>query len=211
LSWPHFGDPTFMFSDVERAVKRRLRAAKAIDIFRLLETDATRRRELTMLARLQEKYGARTPTARSGAHWLAAVFTCPSRTIGLPRDPGRTDRQKAHAIGHTPGRQAILSEPCYMIDTVTVAEKLKEAGFSEVQAAALTRAIEAAATIKAELVEARMNKDLETIIERSDAKFERSNASFEKTVREQTRWIATIVFSAIGLMIAFYGIALHFK
>jgi hypothetical protein len=75
----------------------------------------------------------------------------------------------------------------------------------------LTRAIEAAATAKAELVEARMNKDLETIIERSDAKFERSNASFEKTVREQTRWIATIVFSAIGLMIAFYGIALHFK
>ena len=74
----------------------------------------------------------------------------------------------------------------------------------ELQAAALTRAIEAAATAKAELVEARMNKDLETVVERT-------NASFEKTVREQTRWIATIVFSAIGLMIAFYGIALHFK
>ena len=56
-----------------------------------------------------------------------------------------------------------------------------------------------------------MTKDLETSIERSDAKFERSNASFEKTVREQIRWIAIIVFSAIGLMIAFYGIALHFK
>jgi hypothetical protein len=68
----------------------------------------------------------------------------------------------------------------------------------------LTRAIEAAATAKAELVEARMNKDLETTIERS-------NASFEKTVREQTRWIATIVFFAIGLMIAFYGIALHLQ
>jgi hypothetical protein len=91
-----------------------------------------------------------------------------------------------------------------MTDTLTVAEKLKEAGFSETQAAALTRAIEAAATAKAELVEARMNKDLETVVERT-------NASFEKTVREQTRWIATIVFSAIGLMIAFYGIAFHFK
>jgi hypothetical protein len=91
-----------------------------------------------------------------------------------------------------------------MTDTLTVAEKLKEAGFSETQATALTRAIEAAATAKAELVEARMNKDLETVVERT-------NASFEKTVREQTRWIATIVFSAIGLMIAFYGIALHFK
>jgi hypothetical protein len=115
---------------------------------------------------------------------------------------------KAHAIDHKVGRQAI---PSQILSELTVAEKLKEAGFSEVQAAALTRAIEAAATAKAELVEARMNKDLETIIERSDAKFERSNASFEKTVREQTRWIATIVFSAIGLMIAFYGIALHFK
>ena len=42
LSWPHFGDPTFTFCDVERAVKRRLRAARVIDIFRLLEADATR-------------------------------------------------------------------------------------------------------------------------------------------------------------------------
>jgi hypothetical protein len=49
-----------------------------------------------------------------------------------------------------------------------------------------------------------MNKDLETVVERT-------NASFEKTAREQTRWIATIVFSALGLLIAFYGIALHFK
>jgi hypothetical protein len=47
-----------------------------------------------------------------------------------------------------------------------------------------------------------MNKDLETIIKRNAAAIECSNASFEKTVRQQTRWIATIVFSAIGLMIA---------
>jgi hypothetical protein len=109
-----------------------------------------------------------------------------------------------------------------MTDTLTVAEKLKEVGFSDTQAAALTRAIEAAATAKAELVEARMNKDLETIIERSDAKFERSDArleasnakleaAIEKTARDQTRWFATIVFSAIGLLIAFYGIVSHFK
>jgi hypothetical protein len=60
LSWPHFGGPAFTFSDVERAVNRRLRAVKVIDIFRLLEVDATRRRELATLARLQEKYGTRT-------------------------------------------------------------------------------------------------------------------------------------------------------
>ena len=102
-----------------------------------------------------------------------------------------------------------------MTDTLTVAEKLKEVGFSEAQAAALTRAIEAAATAKAELVEAQMNKDLAALIERSDAKFEASNAkleaSIEKTARDQTRWFATIVFSAIGFPVAAYGIVSHLK
>jgi hypothetical protein len=45
---------------------------------------------------------------------------------------------------------------------------------------------EAVATAKAELVEARMNKDLAAVIERNAAAIERTNASFEKTVREQT-------------------------
>ncbi len=120
-----------------------------------------------------------------------------------------------------------------MTDTLTIAEKLKEAGFSEIQAAALTRAIETAATAKAELVEARMNKDLAAVIERSDAKLdaviersdakldaaiersnaaiERSNAAIERTIREQTRWYATIVFSAIGVLVAFLGLVLHFR
>jgi hypothetical protein len=48
--------------------------ANVVDIFRLLEADSTGRRELATLARPQEKYGARTPPARSRAHWLAAVF-----------------------------------------------------------------------------------------------------------------------------------------
>ena len=109
-----------------------------------------------------------------------------------------------------------------MTDTLTVSEKQKEVGFSEAQAAALARAIEAAATATAELVEAQMNKDLAAIIERSDAKFEANNAKFEasnakleasieKTARDQTRWFATIVFSAIGLLVAAYGIVSHLK
>jgi hypothetical protein len=49
-----------------------------------------------------------------------------------------------------------------------------------------------------------MNKDLETVVKRP-------NASFEQIVREQTRSIATIVFSAIGLIIAAYGIVEHLK
>ena len=40
------------------------------------------------------------------------------------------------------------------------------------------------------------DKDLETVVERTDA-------SFEKTVREQTRWIATIVFSAMRRLLEF--------
>ena len=93
---------------------------------------------------------------------------------------------------------------------------------AEIDTAALTRAIEATATAKAELVEAQMNKDLAAIIERSDAKFEANNAKFEasnakleasieKTARDQTRWFATIVFSAIGLLVAAYGIVSHLK
>jgi hypothetical protein len=95
LSWPHFGDPTFTFSDVERAVKRRLRSAKVIDIFRLLEADATRRRELTTLARLQEKYGARTPPPDPAP--IGSQPSSPPRQDDLlQHDPGRTGRQSPY-------------------------------------------------------------------------------------------------------------------
>jgi hypothetical protein len=106
LNWPHFGDPTFTFSDVEHAVKRRLRASKVIDIFRMLEADATRRRELATLARLKEKYGARTPPD------LAPIGPQPSSLAPAGRcacgvtSPGQAD--KADAIGDKPERQAIL-------------------------------------------------------------------------------------------------------
>ena len=57
LRWPCYGDPTYTFSDVERAVQRRLRATNVIDVFRMREADATHKRELDILARLQAKYG----------------------------------------------------------------------------------------------------------------------------------------------------------
>ena len=66
LRWRCCGDPTYTFSDVERAVQRRLRAANVIDVFRMREADATRKRELDTLARLQAKYGAnREPPSSS--------------------------------------------------------------------------------------------------------------------------------------------------
>ena len=66
LRWPCHGDPTYTFCDVERAVQRRLSAANVIDVFRMREADATRKRELDALARLQAKYGAnREPPSAS--------------------------------------------------------------------------------------------------------------------------------------------------
>jgi hypothetical protein len=60
-------------------------------------------------------------------------------------------------------------------------------------------------------VEVRLNEDLAMAIERDAAAIERGIASFKKTVREQTRGIVAIVFSTVGVVIAFYCVALHFK
>ncbi len=57
LRWPCYGDPTYTFCDVERAVQRCLSAANVIEVFRMREADATRKSELDALARLQAKYG----------------------------------------------------------------------------------------------------------------------------------------------------------
>ena len=50
-----------------------------IDIFRLLEADATRRRELATLARLQQKYGARTPPPDPAPIGSQPVFARPGQ------------------------------------------------------------------------------------------------------------------------------------
>ena len=73
LRWPCYGDPTYTFCDVERAVQRRLRAANVIEVFRMREADATRKRELDTLARLQAKYGAEPRASLVLAANLAAA------------------------------------------------------------------------------------------------------------------------------------------
>ncbi len=60
-------------------VKRRLSAANVIEGFRMREADAVRRRELATLARLEEKYGARTPPPASD---LGTVRQEPSPLTG---------------------------------------------------------------------------------------------------------------------------------
>ena len=101
LSWPHFGDTTFTFSDVEHAIKRRLRASKVLDIFRMLEADATRRRELATLARLQAKYGAPpVPNPKpigSQAKKADAVDDTLERQAILPLNPDRAMLYDRHS------------------------------------------------------------------------------------------------------------------
>jgi hypothetical protein len=83
LRWPCYGDPTFTFCDLERAVQRRLRAAKVIDVFRMRDADATRQRELATLERLQAKYGAgRDPAAAPSDSLTSVRAPTESRTQG---------------------------------------------------------------------------------------------------------------------------------
>ena len=47
LHWSCYGDPTYIFCDVERAVQRRLKAANVIDVFRMREADGEHRPSMT--------------------------------------------------------------------------------------------------------------------------------------------------------------------
>ena len=67
LCWPCHGDPAWTYADVERAVQKRLRASCVIDVLRMREADATRKRELAQLAGLQAKYGAGASPAAAPA------------------------------------------------------------------------------------------------------------------------------------------------
>ena len=70
--------------------------------------------------------------------------------------------------------------------------ELEASAFSDEQAAALARAIEGFSRAAIEEVEARMNADLKMAIQRGDAELKAAmvdnRASFERTVREQTKW-----------------------
>lgn len=194
LSWPHFGDPTFTFCDVERAVKRRLRAARVIDIFRLLEADATRRRELGTLARLQEKYGVRTPPpdlAPTGSQ-------IPTR---------RADN--AHAIGHELGDRLVSpSNP----ERTILHDK-----YSDRRGKLERRGLFRSASHRLDLLPLRPpplpgpNSWPPAIFRHSNPKFQPRDVRFEITDRHQTRRITAIVFSAIAILIAFCSVVLHFK
>ncbi len=56
VTWPCYGDPTFTYSDVERAVGARLRKSQIVMILRSQITVERRRREFALLSELEARY-----------------------------------------------------------------------------------------------------------------------------------------------------------
>jgi hypothetical protein len=56
LSWPCWGDPTFTFSDVERAIKQEVRARNYLALYELKAAEELRIAEMAVLTRLEAKY-----------------------------------------------------------------------------------------------------------------------------------------------------------
>ena len=56
VTWPCYGDPTFTYSDVERAVATRLHKSQMVVILSSQTAVERRRRELALLAELKSRY-----------------------------------------------------------------------------------------------------------------------------------------------------------
>ena len=56
MTWPCHGDPTFTYSDVERAVGARLRKSQIVAILSSQIAVERRRRELALLSELKARY-----------------------------------------------------------------------------------------------------------------------------------------------------------
>jgi hypothetical protein len=56
VTWPCHGDPTYTYSDVERAVGARLRSAKIVTLMRSQVSAARRQADLALLAELKARY-----------------------------------------------------------------------------------------------------------------------------------------------------------
>ena len=64
LSWPCWGDPTFTYSDVERAIKQEVRARNYLALYELKAAEELRTAEIAVLTRLEAKY--RSPANLNG-------------------------------------------------------------------------------------------------------------------------------------------------
>ena len=64
LSYPCYGDPAYTYSDVEKALQDHIRRRGFVEIQRDAVAVETRNAEMATLARLQEKYGQKTPAPK---------------------------------------------------------------------------------------------------------------------------------------------------
>lgn len=91
LQWPCFGDPEYTYSDVERAIRQRLRDCDLLTAHRALQAAEIERRERETLRRLTAKYALENEVQPTAPPVLIAYA------------PGRSARPKA-----APGDQALL-------------------------------------------------------------------------------------------------------
>ena len=56
VTWPCYGDPAYTYSDVERAIRARLRESQVVAILSSQITVERRRRELALLSELKARY-----------------------------------------------------------------------------------------------------------------------------------------------------------
>lgn len=83
LAWPCWGDPTFTYSDVERAIKRQVRARNYVALYELRAAEESRASEMAVLVRLQANY--RPPPTQ-----IEAAMSVPPVSIAaeaLPPEP----------------------------------------------------------------------------------------------------------------------------
>ncbi len=70
VTWPCYGDPTYTYSDVERAVAARLRNSGVVTLMRSEVSAAGRQADLALLAKLKARYEAipqAPPAAQPGS------------------------------------------------------------------------------------------------------------------------------------------------
>jgi hypothetical protein len=56
LAWPCWGDPTFTYSDVERAIKQQVRSRNYVALYELRAAEQLQAAEMAVLVRLETKY-----------------------------------------------------------------------------------------------------------------------------------------------------------
>lgn len=89
LRWPCHGDPTFTFSDVERAVQRVVAERNYAGRLELRAAEQLRAAEIYELERLEAKYRVREPTGEEAAPTSTEHPTGQQAAVPRPENPAQ--------------------------------------------------------------------------------------------------------------------------